>query len=384
MGTWQSGGLPVLTVARTGATDTQSFVPGANAGNASVQIDALSSSGAVLATANLIFSITAPATAALTASGTISLQSNVTGLAPSSGSTQSTATLTATVTDGGSAPQPVGGAAVLFQLVNSTGTGETISPVVTMTSTGVAPPVVPGAPQPIVLPPGQAQAIFTAGSSNTQYNQIKASIVGATGPASSALLTLTVGGTAGSIAFGVSSGILSDLTKTYYNLPVTVFVTDSRGASVSGAVVSLSLWPKSYIKGYRSNTLCGITWVGPFLNEDTNRNLILDAGEDGDGPGGFPLPLTSAVTPYKGVPDVQLWPSLASAGAVPATVTTDANGRATFTWSYLKQYADWLKATLTATTRVQGTESIASTDISLVSSAEDNVTPCPLPHSPFN
>jgi hypothetical protein len=380
MGTWANGGAAVITVTPAGTTDTQSFLPGSSAGNATIQIDALDANGAILATATLTLSVTAGASAALSPQAIITLQSNVTVLAPSTGTTQSTATLTAKVSDGANPPQPVGGASVLFQLINSTGTGETISPVVTTTNTGA----VAG------FPAGTAQAIYTAGTSTTQNSAVRASIVG--NPAASAVLNITVGGTAGSIAIGPSSKILVDPTNTYYQLPVTVFVTDSTGASVSGAVVSLSLWPEYYFKGYR-NALCVAQYASAVLfpNEDKNKNLVLDAGEDIDGPGGDsgsgvlcpsgPVPSGSSLC---GTPDGVLWPPLAAAGSLPTSVTTDANGRATFNWSYLKQYADWVTARLTATTLVQGSQSTASTLINLVPAATDVVSPCSLPNSPFN
>lgn len=364
LGSWLSSSAAIATSAISGpGANSQTFVPGNFAGNATVQIDALSGSGTVLASATLTLSITASTASATT----ITLQSNSTVIPPSSGTTQSTATLTAYVTDGAN---PVGGAPVLFQLLKSTGSGESISPVVATTNTVAAAGVAPG----------YAQATYTAGTlSTTQNNQVRASIVGATGAASSAVLNITVGGTAGSIAIGASTTVGVDTSNTYYTLPLTLFVTDSSGAAVSGAVVSLSLWPTYYYKGTRTAT-CVATYIGgAFANEDTNKNLVLDSGEDIDGPGG-----ASLTTPFYGPADGKLWPALAAAGAIPTSVTTDTNGRATFTWSYLKEYANWISATISATTRVSGSESTASTLLPLMPLASDIASPCALPASPFN
>lgn len=357
LGSWLANGLKVLTVARGGAaTNSQTFVPGNSAGNANIQVDALDAAGVVITSARLVFSISSPATSA----NSISLQSNVSVLQPSTGTNQSTAILTATVRDANL--NPVGGAPVLFELVNSSGTGESISPVVVTTSS--------------TDPMGQAQSIFVAGTSTTQGALIKASVVGT---AVTATTPITVGGTPGSIAIGTSSTITSINSNTSYQLPVSVLVTDSNGNAVSGAVVSLSVWPISYYKGSR-NTACIAQYAvaAGFANEDVNENLILDAGEDIDGPGGI-----LAGGTFFGTTDSILWPGSSTAGSVPQTVTTGVDGTATFNWVYLKQHADWVKVRIRAKTSVQGTESITSSSLILGHSTGDE-SPCVLPSSPFN
>lgn len=348
LGSWQANGLKTLTVPRTAASDTQIFLAGAFAGNANIQIDALSSTGAVLATAKIIFALSASAASA----NSITLQSNVSVLAPSAGGTKSTAILTASVRD--ISNNTVGGASVLFELVNPTGTGEQIDPVVVSTNSS-----------------GVAQSTFTAGTSTLQTSQIRASVIGSAVTPST--INITVGGTAGSVAIGTSSKITSINSDTSYQLPVTVFVTDSNGNAVSGATVSLSLWPQSYHKGTR-NTSCAAIWTYSHVNEDINENLILDPGEDIDGPGN-PLGL--------GLPDGALWPPSPAAGSVPQTVTTGSDGTATFNWIYLKQYADWITARLRASVIVLGSEATTTTSITLGHSTADE-SPCSLPSSPFN
>ncbi|MDD2819611.1 MAG: hypothetical protein PHN51_12570 [Candidatus Nanopelagicales bacterium] len=350
LGSWLANGNNALTVARAGTTDTQTFVPGNSAGNANVQIDALDASGNVLTSASFIFSITSPTANA----STITLQSSVSVLQPSSGANQSTALLTAIVRDNSN--NPVGGAPVLFELVNSSGSGESLSPVVVTTdSTSSA-----------TTQMGRAQTTFTAGTSTNQNAAIKATVVGS---AISSTTPITVGGTAGSIALGAGTKLSIVNSDTAYQLPVTVMVTDSNGNAVSGAVVSISIWPIKYYKGVRDTT-CAITGTGPYSNEDGNENLIKDAGEDTDGTGGLP--------------DGMLWPVPSSAGSVPSTVTTGVDGTATFNWIYLKQYASWLVVRLRATTQVQGSSSTSSLELPLVPSTTDTTSPCQLPDSPFN
>lgn len=365
LGSWLVNGAKVLTITPPAATDTQTFVPGTSAGNASVQVDALDATGAIMASASRILSISAPSTAA----ATISLQSNVSVLQPSIGGNLSTATLTAIVKD--SNLNPVGGANVLFELVGSTGTGEMISPTVVTTNN-------------ITSPIGQAQATFTAGSSSTtQGAAVKATIIGT---AISATTPMTVGGTAASVALGASTTIaINDpATNTAYKLPVSVLVSDSNGNRISGAIVSLSLWPVAYYKGVR-DAACKAIRVAVFSNEDANENLTLDPGEDIDGPGGFtlgvaPAPSTATFGPVDGA----LWPAPSAAGSIPATVTTGIDGTATFDWVYLKQYANWVDARIRATIQVQGTQSTTNIVLPLAPLAADLTSTCPLPSSAFN
>jgi hypothetical protein len=353
LGSWLSGGLKTLTVARTAASDTQTLVAGTSAGNANVQIDALSGAGAVLASAKMVFALSASASSA----SVITLQPNVTVLSPSLGGTSSTATLTATVRD--VIGNAVGGASVLFELDNPTGSGELIDPVVALTNSS-----------------GVAQSIFTAGSQSTiQTSTIRASVIGSAVTPSTT--NITVGGTAGSVAIGTSTAIASVNSNTAYQLPVTVMVTDSNGNAVTGATVSLSLWGNIYHKGTRAALApCVAIRTFSHANEDDDirENLILDPGEDVDGPGN---------RTGLGVPDGALWPPSPAAGSLPPTVTTGNDGTATFNWIYLKQYADWITARLRASVVVQGSEATTTTTIILAPSKAD-VDACVLSESPFN
>lgn len=344
LGSW-GGSAKTQIVNSPAGTDTQTFHADTNAGNANVQIEAFSganATGSLLATAKLLFALSASAASA----HTITLQANAYNLSPSTGGTSSIATLTATVRD--AANNAVGGASVLFELVNPTGSGEQIDPVVVSTNSL-----------------GVAQSTFIAGSqSTTQMSQIKATVVG-TGIVSLPM-SITVGGTAGSIAIGTSTEVFSTNNNTSYKLPVTILVTDSNGNAVSGAVVSLSLWPLGYNQGNRPKTAdgCPAVITAYYPNEDSNENLIWDAGEPDFNSDGSMTPAASTV------------------GAVPTSVTTGTDGTATFDWIYLKEYADWIVARLRASTLVQGTEATTTAHIALPPS-KDDVAACLLPSSPF-
>lgn len=372
LGSWVSSGTKTQTVLFGVAgnyTETfQTFVPtfSSYAGNANVQIDALDASGAILISAQAVLSLSASAASA----STISLQANVTSISPSTGGTSSTATLTAMVRDAGG--NPVGNAPVLFELLNPSGSGEQVTPVTVMTA------AIATNGQTV----GQALSTFIAGTlPTTQASQIQASVIGSS-PVVSSITTITVGGTAGSIAIGTSSAIASVNSNTAYQLPVTVMVTDSNGNAVAGATVSLSLWATEYAKGVRG-ALCAVTYDAAFLNEDSNENLILDAGEDVDGPGGH-IAGGSTTPPFIGTPDGVLWPPSSAAGSVPQTVTTGADGTVSFNLTYLKDYASWLIIRLRAKTMVQGTEATSVFAEALPISVLDATDPCSLTNSPFN
>lgn len=382
IGTWTgcaSGtGTAVCTVAA--ATPTATLVSSV-AGLANVQVEGLNGSGNVLVTDARTVAITSAATAA----SSIIVQANVNVIPPSSGGTANSASITATVRD--ATGQPVGNVPVVFTLVDSTGGGETMSPVLAMTSDGTSPNL------PL---PGQAKTTFTSGSlpSGASGVGITATVVGT---ALADTTRVNIGGTAGSIFIGMASKITvpNDMT---YALPMSVLVADSNGNPVPGAAVSLSVWPSQYRAGsyYRitpftttTDPTTGITTItsgtlycatsvagvdpatnfiqgGPLLplpNEDTNENLILDAGEDANGDG-------------------LLTPPNSSAGVLPTTVTADSSGIANFNLTYLKQSASWITVRMRARTLVQGSESTSSFTFTLPAEVTD-VSSCALPDSPF-
>ena len=272
----------------------------------------------------------------------ISLQPSTSSVAPSFGDVSNSVTLEATVKNDDD--QVVGNAPVAFSIMNPTGGGESISPVVVFTGSD-----------------GVATSTFTSGTltSGAGGVTIQAVVVGSL-PLITDSVSIVIGGTPGSVIIGRSTHAASIAGDTAYSLPMSVLVADPAGNPVSGTVVSLNVWPIYYNTGYNDEE-DGPTITGTYLNEDINRNLILDALEDINGDG-------------------SLTPPNAAAGALPATVETDENGVATFDLVYLKQSAVWIADEITATTVVSGTET--SSTLVFILPYEPSDEPY-LPHSPY-
>ncbi|OQW99612.1 MAG: hypothetical protein BWK80_62755, partial [Desulfobacteraceae bacterium IS3] len=275
----------------------------------------------------------------------ISLQTSSSVISVSTGDLKNTATLTATVKNAKS--QVVGGAAVAFSLEKTTGGGEFLSPVVSYTDAT-----------------GTARTTFTSGSlsSDSKGVHIIASVVGKTGVTDD--VWVVIGGKAGSVLVGRATSVTSSDDKTYYTLPMSVLVSDANGNAVSGAKVSLGAWPTRYATGSRlPANPCTAIFDGIWLNEDENRNLILDSGEDVNKNG-------------------ELTPPNTAAGALSEKiVTTDENGTATFDLVYLKSYSNWVETEISANTLVSGTETRTTYTFWLPSLTTDA---CFLPASPFS
>ena len=339
LGGWDGTANMVVTKAVVGA-QASAVLRSSEAGVATVQVfDAADPS----TTDSLAVAISAPSGEATQ----ITLQANETVVAPSTGGISNTVTLIATVKNAND--QPVGSSPVAFSIENPTGGGETISPVIVYTDSS-----------------GEVSSTFTSGSSSSdaQGVTVKASVVGT---AIEDTIAIVIGGMAGSVMIGQGTTITSINNDTAYQLPMSVVVSDSNGNPMSGANVTLKLWPNQYRTGVwvevEGECTPGVT--GTFNNEDVNRNLILDPGED-TGPGG--------------APDGQLTPPSAAAGSVPATVTADDNGVANFNLVYLKASAAWIEDEITASTPVLGTETQSTYTFWLPWLLGEE---CSLPHSPY-
>lgn len=368
LGTWSNPGAgKTSTKTPVAKKVSETLTAGAYSGNANIQIDALDSSGKVLATLNRVFALSA-------AKGTlISLQASVATVAPSAGGTTNSTTLTATVRD--AAHNTVGNAPVLFEIVNPTGSGEQINPVVVYTNSN-----------------GVAVTTFTSGSVSTVGGlQIKGSLVGVV-PEVSDSKTINVSGTSVSVTLGQSNQVASSDNGTTYTLPMSVLVVSSTGGAVSGATVTLSAFPTHYYRGSRdlkepsSPTFCTIiptkaklavpgtsVTVGEtiaFPNEDVNENDILDPSEDYD-PIGDDRGLGSITPPH------------AAAGTLPPTVVTNTNGVGGFNLIYLKNYANWVDTRIQAKVVVNGTEFVNELKFNLPVASGDRIPDCTLPNSPF-
>ena len=198
---------------------------------------------------------------------------------------------------------------------------------------------------------GRAQVQFIPGASSTQANGVIIQAQVASTSISSTT-TLTVNGKALFITLGFGNTI-SNLDETTYSKPFTVYVTDANGVAVGNQLLSLSVIPEVYYKGFLvfNSQAWGGAPTATCANEDRNLNGILDIGEDTNKNG--------QLTPGNFVV------------AAPGTVTTDGFGRATFNLQYGEQFVPWATVRLTARASVAGTESKQSIMYDLQGLASD-------------
>lgn len=189
-----------------------------------------------------------------------------------------------------------------------------------------------------------------------------------------------------SVSIGRASVIDESSDKTMYQQTYTVVVTDADNKPVANRVVSLKIRPIAFSTG----SACVINYT--YCSEDTNGNGILDAGEDGkrirlpdDAMASVAesCPQVGDATTYEGLKNGVLTPANSDGGTVPTTITTDANGQASFKHSYLKAHAYWLVNRLTATINSNGGESSKSLVFRSVALESDVEPKCHLPPSPF-
>lgn len=164
------------------------------------------------------------------------------------------------------------------------------------------------------------------------------------------VVSVVISGQASSIAIGGAT-VVEEYGPSTYRYPMSVLVADSNGNPVEGAIVNLSLWPTTYYTGVTDKDVGPVRTWG-YLNEDENRNQILDSGEDTDAP---------EWTASNGILD----PAKSAAGTVPATVVTDANGVGQFDYIYQKNYSGWLDVEVRATALVYGSETTSSIEFPL-------------------
>lgn len=321
-------------------------------------------------------SLTVGMTSATAAS--ITLQSSPSVVSRSVGTTTGSSTLIAMVRDAGGFP--VGDAPVSFSIVNPTGGGETVSPVVVLSAATTA-----GG-----LSLGEARTSFTSGSSSTGAGgvQIRASVVGtavATEPVGVNLTSsgndaaVVIGGTAGSVAFGQATALTVGGSGTTYILPMSVLVADSNGNPAPlGTVVNLSVWPIAWSTGSVCVVDADTATTGTFYNEDVNENLILDAGEDGKRDYYY-----SGLATVQGTSNSSSTPTNSAGGTLPATVTTDDSGVATFNLTYSKSSAIWIISRIRARTVVQGSDAVGEIVFRLDPLSSDVTPNCLLGNSPY-
>ena len=367
LGTWDATGSSTITKTVVGGVISASLVSTAS-GVANVQV--YDPTRPTLSATRSI-SFTAPSTAAVR----ITLQASPSVVAPSTGGVTGVSNLVASVTD--ASGNPVGGAAVSYSILNPTGGGETILPAVGITSSV--------ATSSVAL--GQTQTTFTSGSlpSGAGGVQIRARVVGTaiatnTSPSGSDA-AVVIGGTAGSVTIGRATTATTDASNTLYILAMSVLVADSNGNPVTNTTVSLSAWPIAF---NASGTACSPNPADDYYNEDDINaaplfeNLSLDPGEDG-----VRKRYPSGTLAPSGTVDAKLTPPNSAAGTLPATVTTNASGVATFNLTYTKSNALWITDRIRARTFVLGTETLGQIEFRLPALITDIGPPCLLPNSPY-
>jgi hypothetical protein len=209
-------------------------------------------------------------------------------------------------------------------------------------------------------------------------------------------IQIIIGGTGGSVVIGQSTTIFSINNNTAYRLPMSVLVSDSNGNPVSGALVTLNLWPVQYATGCWVKVgeewmpgNCPVPTYTFYSNEDDAhpgteyyRNLILDDNPLlTPGPGVAPTEDGGDTPSDPGHWDGQLTPPLSAAGSVPGTVVTDVNGVGDFDLIYLKSSAAWIRVEVTASTVVSGTENQGKQTFNLPWAKGEEES---LPDSPYN
>lgn len=217
---------------------------------------------------------------------------------------------------------------------------------------------------------GRARAIYTAGSVASAKDGVVITAQVVDTPAVTATTTLTVARKELFITLGTGSEIKKP-DSTRYAKPYSVMVIDASGNPVANAEVQLTIWPPSYRKGkYEWNDEDSI-WKPSISetchNEDINKNGDLDPGEDYNNNG-------------------KLEPG-GVATTSPSSITTGADGFATFDVEYLRDRAIWSQVELTAHAVVEGSESTATTVFWLPASLDDfknkEVPPSGREESPF-
>jgi hypothetical protein len=402
IGTWNGAVQTSVNVLVAGGTASATLTT-AKAGVASVQvIDPINTT----LSDSLLVSMTAVTPYAIT------LQASPSVVPKSLGTTTGTSTLVATVTD--LTGQPVGNVPVAFSIINPTGGGETVSPVVGYTTATAG-----GG-----LSLGQARTSFTSGSltSGAGGVQIRATVLGTAVQTESAGVNLTpsgndaainIGGLAGSVAFGSATVLAVNSNATAYIEAMSVLVADSNGSPApKGTVVNLSLWPIAWSTGggCRADPDSITGTQGTFLNEDANENVILDTIPNEDGTRNYYASGSTTTTSYScttatppvctaggpvtsaaGTVDTRITPPNSAAGTLtstnindaPGTVTTDASGVGTFNLTYGKNSAIWTVVRIRATTLVAGSAATGEIQFRLSPLASDVGPPCLLPDSPY-
>lgn len=240
---------------------------------------------------------------------------------------------------------PVEGVQVLFTRTLDASGGSLSSPEATTDASGVA------------------YVTYTAGSAPTPQNGV---VIDATLEdkfpltVNNSRVQLTVAAQAAFITMSFSNKLAIDEEEIYYQWPFSATVVDNIGRPVANKPVSLKITPTQYLKGewVIVTTVVGTqrftSWFRDTVtcnSEDSNRNAILDAGEDFNGNG--TMEVRNPVSIIGGNEQAD--------GTV--LFRTDSEGKFKFNLHYGKNFAEWLRFDITASTDVQGSEFVSRTNV---------------------
>ena len=344
---WLTNGTPVsgqvVSFTTTRGTLSAGTATTNGSGDATVTVSALNAGGSLVTATAGTASAQRNIEFIATSASAIDIQSSAFTIAPNE-----QATLTATVRD--AANNLVKNKTVNFTLTDITGGSLTLASAVTNSQ-------------------GRAQTIYTAASGTSARDGVNIAATVA-GTAITKSVKLTVAQKQVFISLGTGNTITLLPNNAQYDIPYAIQVTDANGNGVPGVALTVSVLSEFYRKGNRA--FVGGAWTGfasPFytcVDEDNNRNGVLDAGEDFNNSGFIEAGNIALVTPNN--------------------VTTNAQGIANVDVIYPADHAYWLDVTLEARTAVQGTEFKRSTFFTLPGRASDfndaSKGP-PGPRSPF-
>ncbi len=228
---------------------------------------------------------------------------------------------------------------------------------------------------------GQANTVYTAGASPSASGGVlvMATVDGepniyctggesvAAGNGCSVKLTVALKRAFISLGTGNKVFIKDEVT---YQYPYKALATDINGAPIPDTEIVLSVVPKGYLKGYYesvkdegwSTIITAPLEFGAYcLNEDVNRNGLLDEGEDRNKNGHID---PGGITTFSGGAN-------SSVEGSTVKIKTGGDGYAGFDILYAKEMANWVIIELTARSTVSGSEDSTSVEITLTGAAED-------------
>ncbi len=305
--------------------------------------------------------------------GRVVLQASPSTIPVSNADNKNSTTLIARVLN--QSGDPVVDAPVSFSVTKPSGTGESVGPAVVFSDAA-----------------GYAKTTFVAGTAVGKVT-VAATVIGAS-PITVGETTVDVGGQAVSVGLGSDSTIEVKPGDANYYLAMTVFVTDTQGNPVSGAQVNLSVQPIYFSRGggcaIETATISSVDYTVSYVTENVAEADYLSTLGLAPSSGGKWSALSGSTYVRESSLDLidkyatSIQPSSAIVGAVPATVTTGADGKVAFTYVYPKSSAIWHVVRVRARTAVAGTEAINDKVFRLQAVKEDVTPDCRLPASPYN